>query len=384
MNDAVELLTRGCVDVVSKEELAKKLASGKNLRVKLGADPTSADLHLGHSVVLYKLRAFQDLGHTAVLVIGDFTASVGDPSGRNSTRPMLSKEDILLNAQTYTQQVFKILDPVRTEIKFNGSWLEPFVSSRDFLRTLSKITVSQALEREDFKKRMQSAEPVSVLEILYSVFQGYDSVALQADVELGGTDQIFNLLMGRQMQKLNEQEPQVVMTVPLLIGTDGVKKMSKSYGNYIGINEPAAEIFGKAMSVSDELMYSYYELLTRENMAEIKAMHPMEAKKKLAFILAERLHDESSARAAKENFETLFSKKDMSAEMADFKPDVGVLISGALLALGVVKSKNEARRMIDQGGVKLNGVKLPADGALEFKEGDVFQAGKKTFVRLKK
>lgn len=274
LEEQINFLTRGCVDVVSKADLAKKLESGKTLKVKLGCDPTSADLHLGHSVALSLLRRFQDLGHKAVLVIGDFTAAVGDPSGRDSTRPVLPREKILENAKTYTEQAFKVLDPSKTEIRFNSEWLDPFVTGKDLLQTLQKVTVAQVLERDDFKKRMASGNPISLLEVLYSLFQGQDSVALQADVELGGTDQIFNLLVGRQLQKNNGQEPQVAITVPLLVGLDGVKKMSKSYGNYVGLNDAPNDMFGKLMSIPDELMPMYYELLTSENMDEIKSNAP--------------------------------------------------------------------------------------------------------------
>ena len=262
LEEQINFLTRGCVDVVSKADLAKKLESGKTLKIKLGCDPTSADLHLGHSVALSLMRRFQDLGHKAVLVIGDFTAAIGDPSGRDSTRPVLPRKKILENAKTYTDQAFKVLDPSKTEIRFNSEWLEPFVAGKDLLQTLQKITVAQVLERDDFKKRMAAGSPISMLEVLYSLFQGQDSVALEADVELGGTDQIFNLLVGRQLQKNHAQEPQVAITVPLLVGLDGVKKMSKSSGNYVGLNDEPGDMFGKLMSIPDELMPMYYELLT--------------------------------------------------------------------------------------------------------------------------
>ncbi|MBR4355993.1 MAG: tyrosine--tRNA ligase, partial [Elusimicrobiaceae bacterium] len=314
INEQITFLTRGCVDIVSKADLAKKLESGKTLKVKLGCDPTSADLHLGHSVALSLMRRFQDLGHKAVLVIGDFTAAIGDPSGRDSTRPVLAREQILQNAKTYTDQAFKVLDPAKTEIRFNSAWLDSFVAGKELLQTLQKITVAQVLERDDFKKRMAAGNPISMLEVLYSLFQGQDSVALQADVELGGTDQIFNLLVGRQLQKNNGQEPQVALTVPLLVGLDGVKKMSKSYGNYVGLNDVPNDMFGKLMSIPDELMPMYYELLTNENMDEIKAMHPMAAKKKLAGILVARFHDDQAAKAALENFEKVFSKKELPAD----------------------------------------------------------------------
>ena len=384
LDEQINFLTRGCVDVVSKADLAKKLESGKTLKVKLGCDPTSADLHLGHSVALSLLRRFQDLGHKAVLVIGDFTAAVGDPSGRDSTRPVLPREKILENAKTYTEQAFKVLDPSKTEIRFNSEWLDPFVTGKDLLQTLQKVTVAQVLERDDFKKRMASGNPISLLEVLYSLFQGQDSVALHADVELGGTDQIFNLLVGRQLQKNNGQEPQVAITVPLLVGLDGVKKMSKSYGNYVGLNDEPNDMFGKLMSIPDELMPMYYELLTSENMDEIKAMHPMAAKKKLAGIMVTRFHGEDAAKAALENFEKVFSKKELPTDMPEFKAEDGALLSAIIFAAGAAQSKNKARGLIEQGAVRLKGEKVPQDGPLHFEAGDVLQVGKRHFFKLVK
>ena len=384
IEEQISFLTRGCVDVVSKSDLAKKLESGKKLCVKLGCDPTSADLHLGHSVALSLLRRFQDLGHTAVLVIGDFTAAVGDPSGRDSTRPVLPREKILENAKTYTEQAFKVLDPQKTEIRFNSEWLDPFVSGKELLQTLQKVTVAQVLERDDFKKRMAAGTPISMLEVLYSLFQGQDSVALQADIELGGTDQIFNLLVGRQLQKNHGQEPQVAVTVPLLVGLDGVKKMSKSYGNYVGLNDEPSDMFGKLMSIPDELMPMYYELLTSENMDEVKAMHPMAAKKKLAGLLVTRFHGEQAAQAALENFEKVFSKKELPTEIPSFKAEEGAMLSAVIFAAGAAQSKNKARGLIEQGAVRLKGEKISTDGPLSFEEGDVLQIGKRHFFKLVK
>ena len=384
VEEQINFLTRGCVDVVSKADLAKKLESGKTLKVKLGCDPTSADLHLGHSVALSLLRRFQDLGHKAVLVIGDFTAAVGDPSGRDSTRPVLPREKILENAKTYTDQAFKVLDPAKTEIRFNSEWLEPFTTGKELLQTLQKVTVAQVLERDDFKKRMSAGNPISLLEVLYSLFQGQDSVALEADVELGGTDQIFNLLVGRQLQKNHGQEPQVAITVPLLVGLDGVKKMSKSYGNYVGLNDEPNDMFGKLMSIPDELMPMYYELLTSENMDEIKAMHPMAAKKKLAGLLVTRFHNKEAAAAALQNFEKVFSKKELPTDIPEFKPQDGALISAVIFAAGAAQSKNKARGLIDQGAVRLKGEKVTADGPLAFESGDVLQVGKRHFFKLVK
>ena len=384
LDEQINFLTRGCVDVVSKADLAKKLESGKTLKVKLGCDPTSPDLHLGHSVALSLMRRFQDLGHKGILVIGDFTASVGDPSGRDSTRPVLPREQILANAKTYTEQAFKVLDPAKTEVRFNGEWLNPFISGKELLQTLQKVTVAQVLERDDFKKRMAAGNPISLLEVLYSLFQGQDSVALNADVELGGTDQIFNLLVGRQLQKNHGQEPQVAITVPLLVGLDGVKKMSKSYGNYVGLTDAPNDMFGKLMSIPDELMPMYYELLTSENMDDIKAMHPMAAKKKLAGLLVTRFHGEAAAKAALENFEKVFSKKERPTDMPEFKPEAGALLSAVIFAAGAAPSKNKARGLIDQGAVRLKGEKVTQDGPLSFENGDVLQIGKRHFFKLVK
>ncbi|HAF94715.1 MAG: tyrosine--tRNA ligase [Elusimicrobia bacterium GWF2_52_66] len=377
---------RGCTDIVSREELAEKLSSGKKLRVKLGVDPTSRDLHLGHSVVLAKLRQFQDLGHTAVLIIGDFTAQVGDPSGRDSTRPVIDQETVEKNAETYTQQAFKVLDKAKTEIRFNGEWLKAFVGDASagvsgLIGVAKNITVSRLLEREDFKTRMKAAVPISLLEILYPVFQGYDSVAVKADIELGGQDQIFNLLVGRDLQKLHSQCPQVVMTMPLLIGTDGARKMSKSYGNYVALNDQPAEIFGKIMSVSDALMLEYYALLTASDMAEIKKLHPMEAKKRLAALLIEKYHGREEAAAAREQFEKVFSKKELPAEIEVFKVEKPGKLSQLMAACGVCGGTNEARRLIEQGAVRLDGVKAPED--LVFEPRDcVLQVGRRHFRKL--
>ncbi len=382
VKEVLKLLKRGTVDLVSEAELEKKLSSGKQLMIKLGCDPTSSDLHFGHSVVLNKLRTFQDLGHMVTLVIGDFTAAIGDPSGRDTTRPILKREDILKNAKTYTDQAFKVLDPAKTIVRFNSEWLDPFITSKEILGTLSKVTMAQVLERDDFKKRMKAGNPISVLEVMYSLFQGQDSVALKADVELGGTDQIFNLLVGRQLQKNNGQEPQVVMTMPLLVGTDGVKKMSKSYGNYIGLNDSPEDMFGKIMSISDELMMQYYELLTVEDLEEVKKKHPMQAKKDLAAILVKRFHGEDGAKAGLAHFEKVFSKKENPDDMPELKNAQGKLISAILIEAGIAKSKNEARRLIDQNAVKLDGEKINRDEPLNLTQDAVLQAGKRHFVKL--
>ncbi|MDD2773895.1 MAG: tyrosine--tRNA ligase [Elusimicrobiales bacterium] len=387
----VELLKRGCADIVSVEELEKKLESGKTLRVKLGADPTSPDLHLGHSVVLSKMRAFQDLGHTGVLVIGDFTACVGDPSGRDSTRPVLLPEQARANAETYKKQAFKILDPNRTEIRCNSEWLVPFTGSGlesrqtpQLLSTLRKVTLARITEREDFKNRIREGSPISLLELLYPILQGQDSVALEADVELGGADQIFNLLMGRDLQKDNGQEPQVVMTMPLLVGTDGARKMSKSYGNYVGLADSPGDIFGRIMSVSDELMLKYYELLTAEDIAAVKALHPMEAKKNLASLLVERLHSKEAAQAERTEFEKVHSRKELPTDMPVYSPKPGERLSQIMVACKLASGMNEARRLITQGAVKMDGSKLLEDKPLDISAACVLQVGSRRFCKLVK
>jgi len=386
LENTIALLKRGAVNLVSEAELLQKLQSGKKLRVKLGVDPTSSDLHLGHSVVLSKLRQFQDLGHTAVLIIGDFTARVGDPSGRDSTRPMLAKEDVKRNAETYTQQAFKVLDRAKTEIRFNSEWLVPFTehkgdSMSELINTAKNLTVSRILEREDFKNRIKNELPVSLLELLYPVFQGYDSVAVKADVELGGQDQIFNLLMGRDLQKLYGQPAQVVLTVPLLVGLDGEKKMSKSYGNYIALNDSAKDIFGKTMSISDETMLSYYELLTSENLEEIKDLHPMEAKKRLAVILTDRFCGYQEGIKAREEFEKVFSAGKLPDDMPEVKISSPSKLSLLIVSCGIAKSNNEARRLIESGAVRIDGKKILKDLVIEPCDG-VLQAGKRNFRKL--
>jgi tyrosyl-tRNA synthetase len=378
----IDLLKRGCVSLVSEEDLAKKLSAGRALRVKLGVDPTSADLHLGHSVVLTKLRAFQDLGHTAVLIIGDFTALVGDPSGRDSTRPSLSSADIKINAATYQEQAFKILDRSRTELRFNSEWLGRFMGE-ELLDTLKRHTVQQVLEREDFKKRLRENSPLTMLETLYPLLQGYDSVAIKADVELGGNDQLTNLLMGRKMQKDLGLEPQVALTLPLLVGLDGAKKMSKSYGNAIAFNDLPNEMFGKLMRISDELMLSYYELLTDRDLKEVKTLHPMEAKKALARSLTARYHGEQAAEAALRYFEDTFSKGELPADIKIVELPAGLPLSELILRSGGVKSRNEARRLVSQGGVRIDGAKVSQDMLLTAPPSFVLQMGKHQFVRVK-
>lgn len=383
------VLTRGAVDLVSVEELGRKLASGRPLRVKLGVDPTTPELHLGHTVVLQKLRAFQDLGHTAVLIIGDFTARVGDPSGRDATRPSLTPERIAENARSYKEQAFKVLLAERTELRWNSEWLTPFVEN-ELLPTLQRYTVGQLLAREDFQKRMAAQTPISALEILYPLLQGQDSVAVRADIELGGTDQLFNLLMGRTMQKDAGQEPQVVLTVPLLVGLDGTKKMSKSYGNHVGIAEPAREIFGKIMKLSDAAMWTYYELLTAEELAAVRALHPMEAKKRLAEALAARFHGAQAAAGERRFFEETFSKRaapEDVAELAVGDAERRLSWSAFLVKIGAAASRKEAQRLLAQGAVRADDAKLadaPLGESLGARAGVVhLKVGKHRFFKLK-
>lgn len=377
----VARLKRGSVSLVSEAELAKKLASGRTLRIKLGVDPTSADLHLGHSVVLTKLRQFQDLGHTAVLIIGDFTAQVGDPSGRDSTRPTLTAADVAANAKTYQEQAFKVLDRTKTELRFNSEWLTPMM--RDgLLDILKRHTVQQVLAREDFKKRIAENSPLTLLEVMYPILQGYDSVAVKADVELGGNDQLTNLLMGRKMQQDVGQEAQVALTVPLLVGLDGVKKMSKSYGNYISLNDEPNEIFGKAMRVSDELMLQYYELLTDLDLAAVRAEHPMKAKKALARLLTARFHGEAAGDAALKYFEDTFSKKELPTDLRVERVSSGLPLAKIIVQAGGAKSLGEARRLIQQGGVQIDGAKATADAPVTAPGSFTLKMGKHQFVRI--
>ncbi|MDE2039228.1 MAG: tyrosine--tRNA ligase [Elusimicrobia bacterium] len=375
-------LKRGALSLVSEQELAAKLSSGKTLRVKLGVDPTSADLHLGHSLALAKLRQFQELGHQAVLIIGDFTAMVGDPSGRDATRPSLGAAEVAQNARTYQEQAFKILDRAKTETRFNSEWLKPFMGAR-LLETLKRVTVQQLLAREDFKARLKENSPLTMLETFYPLLQGYDSVAVRADVELGGNDQLTNLLMGRKLQQEEGQEPQVALTVPLLVGLDGVKKMSKSYGNAIAFNEPPREMFGKLMKVSDELMLSYYELLTDEDLSAVKALHPMLAKKGLAERVTARFHGQEAAEQARRYFEDTFSKKELPSDVRCVELPPGLALSEIVLRCGGVKSRNEARRLIQQGGVRVDGRKAARDEPVKRPEAFVLQMGRHQFVRVR-
>jgi len=390
MNDIetqVKRISRGVTRIVSEEELRQKLAKGRPLRIKLGVDPTAPDIHLGHTVVLAKLRVFQDLGHTVVFIIGDFTASIGDPSGRDTTRPPLTEDLIQANIKTYQDQVFRVLDPKKTEVRYNGEWLYDLFdrANPNFLAKsiLRRHTVQQLMEREDFSQRQKAGQPISMLELMYPLFQGYDSVAVKADVELGGNDQLFNLLMGRQMQKDAGQEPQIVMTLPLLEGLDGVRKMSKSYGNHVGVNDAPSDMFGKIMSISDDLMWRYYELLTEEDLEAARAKHPMEAKKHLASRIVARFNGDAAGAEARTNFENIFSKKEEPEDLTDFiLPKAGLDPVELIVAAGMAASKSEARRLIEQGGVQLGGRRVGLGERISVAEPTVLKVGKRRFKRL--
>jgi len=385
MDDFLNIITRGIVELISVEELKKKLTTKKKLRVKFGADPTAADIHLGHTVPLEKLRQFQEAGHQVVFIIGDFTAMIGDPTGRSVLRKQMTRDDIMRNAETYTKQVFKILDKNKTEVVYNSEWLNA-LGVEGILQLASKYTVARMLERDDFHKRFKENMPISIIEFLYPLIQGYDSVHLKADVEIGGNDQKFNLLVGRELQRDYGQDPQVVFTVPLLEGLDGEKKMSKTYGNYVGINEDPKEIFGKVMSVSDELMYRYYELLTTENLKDIKSMHPKKAKEFLAEILITRFYSSEQATAANEEFNKIFKQKDIPSEMEEYKiskNEKNISLQDLLIFTKLVTSKAEARRMIEQGAVKINQEKIVDQKlVLDINEEFVLQVGKRKFVKI--
>ncbi|HYJ06932.1 MAG TPA: tyrosine--tRNA ligase [Chthoniobacterales bacterium] len=384
-DEALSILKQGAAQIISEEELKQKLALGRPLRVKLGVDPTSPDLHLGHALILRKLRQFQDLGHQAVLIIGDFTSMIGDPSGRSVTRPQLSREQVEANAETYREQAFKVLDPARTTLVANGDWLAK-MDFEQVIRLNSKVTLQQMLQREDFRNRIDQGQPIHAHEIQYPIMQGWDSVMVEADVELGGTDQLFNNLVGRDLQKQEGQPQQVVLVLPILEGLDGVKKMSKSLGNYVGLNESASEIFGKLMSISDELMGRYYPLLVGEPL-DVGA-HPLEAKKQLAFTIAETYHSRDAAQKTLEEWNARFSEKRLSdADLPDFHPEnsdiVSIVASAYASAFGITKSRGDVRRLIEQGSVQLNGEKLRDPKAtLELTPGQVLRLDKTRAVRI--
>lgn len=385
--EQLAILTAGTAKVLSEKELLEKLRLGRPLRIKLGVDPTAPDIHFGHTVALEKLRQFQTLGHQAVLLIGDFTATIGDPSGRSATRPPLTRDEVLENAKTYTEQAFKILDRSLTEVVFNGDWFRK-MTYEDVLRLNSRVTLSQMLQREDFRNRLDNAQEVRLHEIQYPVMQGWDSVEIRADVEIGGTDQLFNILVGRDLQKEEGQPQQVVMLVPLLEGLDGVKKMSKSYGNYVGVNDEPVDMFGKLMSISDDLMARYHLLLLGE--ALDPALHPMEAKKSLAEKLTGRYHGTDAGRAAREDWDLRFSKKDLAASDLPEIPSPGettVLALSALAfesAFGITKSNGELKKQyITTGSIQLNGEKLTdPNSTVTPSPGDVLKLSKKHAVRF--
>jgi len=384
-DEALAHLKQGAAQIISESELREKLASGRALRVKLGVDPTSSDIHLGHSVVLRKLRQFQDLGHQAVLIIGDFTGMIGDPSGRSATRPHLTHDQVLANAATYREQAFKILDQSRTEIVCNGDWFRT-MSFEDVIRLNSRVTLQQMLQREDFHQRMQEQHAIRAHEIQYPIMQGWDSVMVKADVELGGTDQLFNILVGRDFQKEEGMAQQVVFVLPLLEGLDGIKKMSKSLGNFVGVNEPAPDMFGKVMSISDELMARYYTLLLGRPLP--KEEHPLEAKKRLAFEIVETYHSRAAAQGTLDEWNTRFSEKKLEAAdlptiTASSGDAVGIVTKAYADAFAVTKSRAEASRLIKQGSVQVDGEKiLDPKATVSLKSGQVMRLDKTHAVRV--
>jgi len=393
-HEALEIIQRGCDELLVEQELASKLATGRSLRIKLGLDPTAPDLHLGHTVVINKLKHFQDLGHQIQFLIGDFTGMIGDPTGKNQTRPPLSREQIDENAATYRQQAFKILDPERTQVLFNSEWSDK-LGAEGMIRLAARYTVARMLERDDFGKRLRANQPIAIHEFLYPLMQGYDSVAMRSDVELGGTDQKFNLLVGRELQKDFGQEPQVIITMPLLEGLDGVNKMSKSLGNYVGITEPPNEIFGKLMSISDDLMWRYIELLSFEPMSTVRAWrdevaggrNPRDIKVLFAGEIVARFHGRDASRAACEEFERRFRDGALPEDMPEVTLQCAegtIVITQLLKQAGLAPSVSEAARLVEQGGVRLNGERVE-DKGLRLARGEtlVAQVGKRRFARIR-
>jgi len=392
LKQQLELIRRGADEILPEEDLIERLKSGRPLRVKAGFDPTAPDLHLGHTVLINKLAHFQQLGHTVIFLIGDFTGMIGDPSGKNATRPPLSREEILENAETYKQQVFKILDPDKTEIRFNSEWMNP-LGAAGMVKLASSHTVARMLERDDFKKRFANNQPIAIHEFLYPLAQGYDSVALDADVELGGTDQRFNLLMGRQLQQQANKPAQAILMMPLLEGLDGVKKMSKSLNNYIGIDEKPDDMFGKIMSISDDLMWRYFELLSFKSANEVSEFehqvkdgkNPRDIKFELGKEIVARFHNQAAALAAQENFIARFQKGAMPDDIPEvsLSPGQSIGIAAALTQSGLTKSNSDAFRMISQGAVRIDGDRIE-DKSLVLEPGfeGILQVGKRRFARL--
>lgn len=392
--EQLELIKRGAEEILREEELVERLKSGKPLRVKAGFDPTAPDLHLGHTVLINKLRQFQDLGHEVMFLIGDFTGMIGDPTGKNATRKPLTRDDVIENARTYEQQIYKILDPEKTLVMFNSSWMGE-MSAADLIQLAAKHTVARMLERDDFSKRYAAGQSIAVHEFLYPLIQGYDSVAMNADVELGGTDQKFNLLVGRQLQEAHGQKPQTVLTMPILEGLDGVQKMSKSLNNYIGIADPADDMFGKLMSISDDLMWRYFELLSFRPMSEIESLkkqvaegrNPRDVKFELADEIITRFHDKAAAQKAQESFIARFQKGAIPDDMPKVEliaPDGELAIANLLKDAGLTESTSKAMQMIKQGAVKIDGEKI-SDKGLKIQPGSehVYQVGKRKFARVK-
>lgn len=394
MKDALEEIKRGAVEILVEDELIDRLKEGKPLRVKLGLDPTSPDIHLGHTVILNKLRQFQMLGHKILFLIGDFTAMIGDPTGKNETRPPLTREQVVENARTYESQAFKVLDPDKTEIMTNSTWMDQ-QSAADLIRLAATQTVARMLERDDFDKRYKNNQPIAIHEFLYPLLQGYDSVAMEADIELGGTDQKFNLLAGRELQKHYGQRPQVVLTMPLLEGTDGIKKMSKSLGNYIGITDTPDDMFGKLMSISDQLMWRYLELLSFRPLSEIAQFkkevdagkNPRDVKIALAEEIVTRFHSAEDAKHAHQTFVERFQKHELPTDLEEqivSTSDAGLGIAHLLKTAGLVKSTSEAIRMVKQSAVRIDGERVE-DPQLQISVGEthLFQVGKRRFAKIK-
>ena len=394
LQTALAEIKRGAEEILIEDELVEKLKSGKKLKIKAGFDPTAPDLHLGHTVLINKMKTFQDLGHEVIFLIGDFTGMIGDPTGKNVTRKPLTRDDVLANAETYKEQVFKILDPAKTTVAFNSTWMEK-LGAAGMIKLAARQTVARMLERDDFKKRYAGGQSIAIHEFLYPLVQGWDSVALESDVELGGTDQRFNLLMGRELQKDEGQKPQTVLMMPLLEGTDGVQKMSKSLGNYIGITDTPSDMFGKIMSISDVLMWRYYDLLSSLSIEQIAAQkqrveqgtNPRDIKIELAKELIARFHSEADAQAAHDDFIQRFQKKALPDEIPELTVNIDedtILIANLLKEAGLAASTSEAMRMIKQGAVKLNGEEKITDTKLEVAKGTtaIYQVGKRKFANI--